>query len=69
VLRKGEEGKEELMAERQLKCQHRIYCLEKSPAEGVTRKEVEPIATYRLGVDIGELSGEEALLNGKILLE
>jgi hypothetical protein len=33
----------------------------------VEARELEPTAAYRLGVDIGERSGRETLLGGKIL--
>jgi hypothetical protein len=36
---------------------------------GTTARELEPTAAYRLGVAIGERSGGETLLGGKIILE
>jgi hypothetical protein len=36
---------------------------------GVSSQSQDPTAIYRLGVNIGEGSGEEILLGGKIFLE
>jgi hypothetical protein len=40
-------------AERQLKHQYRVYCLGRSLVEGTPARELEPIAIYRLRLDIG----------------
>jgi hypothetical protein len=45
------------------------YCLGRSPVEEDLSKELEPLADYKLGVDIGGQSGRETLLCGKILPE
>jgi hypothetical protein len=41
-------------ADRWLKHKYRVYCLSRSPVEGVRRRELEPIAIHRLGLDIGD---------------
>jgi hypothetical protein len=52
--------------QRQLKHQHRVYCLGRSPAVGDPSKRAGVPSHYRLGVDTGEWSGRETRLDGEI---
>jgi hypothetical protein len=54
-------------AERWLKHQHRFIVQEGALWRGTPTRELEPRASYRLGVDIGERPGGETPLGGKIL--